>query len=145
LPARPRTNDNFGEECEAFAALPATADPVQEDLTWYVLKEGIGLIDWDARQVKRFTELLDETHFVVAAMAFGKDKVWVGTNKGLFAWDRKDMFWTRFAVGGKFVDLPVKDLSLGADAKLHVTSQTAGDTLREFLYDAKTGVWTRAH
>jgi len=59
-------------------------------------------------------------------IAFGKDKVWLGTNKGLFAWDRKDMFWTRFAVGGKYIDLPVNELLLDEAGKLLVTIEQEG-------------------
>ena len=68
------------------------------------------------------------------------DKVWLGTSKGLFAWDRKDMFWTRFAVGGKFIDLPVNEVSLNDGGKLLVTVEK-DQTTRRFEYDSRTATW----
>ena len=116
------------------------ADPEQTNLTWYALNEGIALADANSKQVKRFTELLGERDFVPSSIAFGKDKVWLGTNKGLFAWDRKDMFWTRFAVGGKFVDLPVRGLSLTDTGKLLVTIERDAKS-HTFEYDTKALTW----
>ena len=75
-------------------------------------------------------------------IAFGKDKVWLGTNKGLFAWDRKDMFWTRFAIGGNMIDAPVKELALGEGHKLTVAVEEAGKAQKKFEYDVDAQKWS---
>ena len=75
------------------------------------------------------------------AIAFGRDKVWLGTNRGLFAWDRKDMFWTRFAVGGRAIDLPVKSVSLSDDGKtLSVSVEQTGQAA-SLEYGIDTHQW----
>ncbi len=115
-------------------------DSVKEELTWYALPDGLAVSDAKAQSVSRVTELLGETHFVVTAMAFGADKVWVGTNKGLFAWDRKDMFWTRFAVGGTMLDAPVTEIELTKDGALDVTIMQDNNR-RQFEFESKSGKW----
>jgi len=141
--ARPRTRTeaDFKNDIAALTnVMRKDEDPIQKNLSWYVLKQGLVVADAEKRQLACITELLGEPDFVVNSIAFGNDKVWVGTNKGLFAWDRKDMFWTRFAVDGKFVDLPVKELSLDDGGNVLVSIEQAGKP-RKFGYDVKTGVW----
>jgi hypothetical protein len=137
-----RTEKDLKHECEALAAIWKKNDPFQQDLTWYALKQGLALADAKTFEVKRFTELLGERDFVPSSIAFGKDKVWLGTNKGLFAWDRKDMFWTRFAVGGTMIDAPVKEVSLTEDGTLRVTTEGEAKATRKFEYDTANSKWT---
>ena len=117
-------------------------DPIETNLTWYVLKDGFACADSQKREVKRFTEVLGETKWAVTAIAFGKDRVWLGTNKGLLSWDRKNRFWSRFAVGGLLVDAPAKDLLLTDAGILKVTVEEQGKPQRAFEYDTQTAKWT---
>ncbi len=137
-----RTNEDFKND---IAALKNTVwkkdDPIQKNLAWYALNEGLAIADSQSKEVGHLTELVGETDFVVNGIAFGKDKVWLGTNKGLFAWDRKELFWTRFAVGGTIVDAPVSDLTLSDDGILHVTARDADGRTMLFEYDTRTGSW----
>jgi RNA polymerase sigma factor (sigma-70 family) len=138
----PKTDEDFRNE---LAALGDTAwrreDSVENKLTWFALKDGIAIANAEERTVKRITALLDETAFTATAIAFGPDKVWLGTSKGLFAYDRKGQFWTRFAVGGKHVDVAVKDLALAPDGVLTATIAQPGDALRRHEYDTTSGKW----
>ena len=118
------------------------ADIVQAHLTWFALKSGLALANTKSSELKLITELLGERDFVPSSIAFGKGKVWVGTNKGLFAWDRKDMFWTRFAVGGTVLDADIKNLSLADDGRLAVTIEQKPDASRKFECDTMTSKWT---
>ncbi len=118
------------------------ADPIQKDVTWYGLDKGLAMADADRLEIKRFTEMLGETDIVVSGIAFDIDKVWVGTNKGLFCWDRKEMFWTRFAVAQTLADAPIEDVSLTQDGLLAVVVKPLPDQpARTFLYDVKKAAW----
>ena len=142
-PPPPRTEDDFKNDIAALKNIAwQKPDPVQARLTWYALKQGIAIADSEKYEVRRITELLGERDFVPSSIAFGKDKVWVGTNKGLFAWNRKDMFWTRFAVGGTIVNAPAKDLLLTDAGILKVTVEEQGKPRRAFEYDTQTAKWT---
>jgi len=134
------TARQFEAELASVKSAWKKSDPVQKSLTWCALKQGIAIADSEKKEVRRIAELLGETDFVANGIAFGKDKVWLGTSKGLFAWDRKDMFWTRFAVGGKFIDLPVNEVSLNDGGKLLVTVEK-DQTTRRFEYDSRTATW----
>jgi hypothetical protein len=140
--ARPRTEDDFRNELAALKdVLWKREDPVQKNLTWYAVQKGLVVADAEKREVKPFTELLGERDFGPSSIVFSKDKVWIGTSKGLFVWDRKDMFWTRFAVGGVLIDSAVKDLELSPEGALSVVVQD-GENQRRFEFDAATSKWT---
>jgi hypothetical protein len=115
-------------------------DPVENHLTWYATEKGLALGDTRTAKVQPL-KLLDYDQLAVNAIAFTPDKVWLGTDKGLMAWDRKAQFWSRFAVGGTLLEVPVVALSLTEDGKLRVTVGGAGDAGRAFEYDVKTAKW----
>jgi hypothetical protein len=138
----------YEKELQALKdALWSKEDPVQKSLTWYALKDGFAFADSNRKEVKRFTEILGETHWMVSGIAFGRDKVWLGADKGVLAWDRKDRFWSRFAVGGFLIDAPVGELSLSDAGILKVTIEeqgkpaTAGTPARAFEYDVNAAKW----
>ena len=143
MPAAQTQMSNFSTELRRLAeALWNKKDPVETNLTWYALKEGFAYADSQRQEVKRFNEILGETGWVANAIAFGKDRVWVGTNKGLLAWDRKNHFWSRFAVGGTLVDVPVKELSLTQAEILKVVVEEQGKPASTYEYDAQAAKWT---
>ena len=115
-------------------------DPVQKRLTWYGLRTGLAIADSKAKKVKRFTGLLDEKQITANGIAFGQEKVWPATDKGFMAWDRKLRYSSRFAVGGKLVQVPVTGLSLTKDGTLRVTVKEEGKK-RRFDFDLKSETW----
>jgi hypothetical protein len=140
-PKRPSAAD-FQRELATLANVTWNKqDTIQKNLTWFGGENGLALADSQNRQVQRFHELLGENGLVPSAIAFGPDKVWLGTNKGLFAYDRAGRFWARFAVGGKMVDAAVKELALSAEGVLTVTIEEAGQAGRRYDYDTAKGKW----
>jgi hypothetical protein len=125
-------------------ALSKEEDTAQKGMTWFLTPTEIAFADAEKREVKRFPKLFDYDNLSVSGFAFAADKVWVGTNKGLIAWDRGEGFWSRFAVGGTLVEAPVRDVALGEGGKLAVTIQEEGQKPRKFAYDAeaKPARWT---
>jgi hypothetical protein len=116
-------------------------DAMEGHLAWYGLLAGLALSDSKTLAVKRMDDLLGEKSFVADAIAFGPDEVWLGTNKGLLAYDRKAQFWTRFAVGGNSVEAAVKDLSLSPEGILSVTVEQPDKTTRQFEFNTATDRW----
>jgi hypothetical protein len=140
----PRTRADFDREVGQITdVIWRRDDPVDKSLSWHALKSGLVLADARTLELKRYNELLGEKGIAPSAIAFGPDKVWLGTNKGLFAYDRAGGFWTRFAVGGNLVDVPVKAVSLTPEGKLTVTIALPGKTPRRFEYDAADSKWSQ--
>jgi hypothetical protein len=136
--------EKFREQLRGLdAAAWRKADAVDKNLTWYGLTDGVAVANAAAKEARRYSELLGEKGLIPSAIAFGGDKVWLGTNKGLFAYDRKAQFWTRFAVGGKTVAAAVKDLSLSPQGTLSVTVETDGKAAQRFEYNTAMGEWQR--
>jgi hypothetical protein len=143
VPARPfRPQDDFANQVAGLKdALWKKEDPVQNNLTWYADKNGIVLADAAGFRVRRFDNLFGYNRIQAAAIVFTKDKVWVGTNIGLMAWDRADQFWSRFAAGATLVDAPVTQLELVEGRKLRVTFTQANARPKAYVYDIATGRW----
>jgi hypothetical protein len=136
-----RTDQDFKHDLETLKdAVWKKEDPVQKNLTWYAEKQGLAVADSESKEIKRFKELLGFQNIVCSGVAFAADKVWVATDKGLFAWDRKDQYWSLFAVGALYVDVPVREISF-TDGKLRVTIQQPGKNPRQFEYDTASGKW----
>jgi protocatechuate 3,4-dioxygenase beta subunit len=140
-----RTTDDFAAEVAALGkdAAWTREDPVRKDLTWIGGANGLAIADATRREVKRYGELLGEGGIIPTAIAFAPEKVWLGTNKGLFAYDRAGQFWTQFAVGAEFPDVTVTRLDFSPQGVLSVTAQETGKTDRQFEYDTTTRKWTR--
>lgn len=135
------TAEEFNRDLETLkGAVWSKPDPADPNLTWYAEKQGIAIADAGKKEVKRFKDLLGAQGIVVSGIAFAKNQVWIGTDKGLFAWNRKEMYWSLFAVGRLYADLPVKELSL-EDNTLHVTVQEQGKNPRRFDYNIVTEKW----
>jgi len=148
-PARPRPAPRPRSRAQVYATERATlknlpgrkVDSVQKHLTWYALPDGVALDDAGKKEVHRFARLFEYTDLKIHAMAFGPDKVWIGTDKGLIAWDRKARFWTRFAVGGTLLEVSVTALSFDEKGRLRVTVRSAEQQPQKHLYDPRQGRW----
>ena len=118
------------------------ADSVEQHLTWHGVSNGVVLVDTNARVVRRFQGIVGIPKLTPTAVAFGPRRVWLGTDKGLLAWHREGGFWSRFAVGGLYPDLPIELLALKGDA-LDVTLR-AGARKRIFRFSLTTETWRPA-
>lgn len=100
-------------------------DSVNGKLTWYARKSGgVAIADAEHKKVISPGKLLGHENVQVNALAFDKDKVWLGTSVGLIAWDRELRFWTLVATGAG-QDVPVKDVTL-EDGQLRVIAESKG-------------------
>jgi hypothetical protein len=146
IPPALRTEQDFENDLAALREVRwKKEDPVQKNLTWYALREGFAIADAEQKEVRQpVAGLLGEKGFVVSDVAFGKDKVWLGTDRGLFVWDRKEMFWSRFAVGGVLLDVGIETISLTDETVLNVIVHEEGKAPRKFKYEIATAKWAEA-
>jgi len=141
---RPRTEADFQRELEGLkGALWKKPDPVEKHLTWYALKSGLALADAREKRVRFFQGLFGYDHISVRAVAFGPAKVWVATDRGLMAYDRKSRSWTRYAVGGLYVDRPVASVEWTRRNTLKVVLSKADGPAQTYEYDPRANTWRR--
>jgi RNA polymerase sigma factor (sigma-70 family) len=137
----PRTQEDFQGR---VAALGQTRwkreDTVDPHLTWYATAKGVAVINADTKEIRQLQDVFDTKSFQTTAIAFGVNKVWIGTDQGLIAWDRKGGFWSRFAVGGELLQIKVLALSMSKAGTLNVTVEQDGQP-REHQYDENIGAW----
>ncbi len=137
-----RTEADLKRELAALGNVAwSKADPVQPELVWYGLPDGLAVADTKRHELRRYKDLLGVGTFVPAAIAFGPEKVWIGTDKGRIAWDRKGQFWARVAVGGTMIEADVTGVSITDDGKLNVTVGEKGKE-RRFEYDPGAKKWS---
>jgi len=141
-PPAPQPQWPFPERVAALGSpLRRAKDAVQPELTWYVLDGSFALVDEKSKRAQRFDGFFGYGKVKVSDFAFGKNKVWLATDVGLFAWDRKGRFWTRFAVKALYVDVPITDISIDARNRLHLTMRQKRKKPRRFIYDPDTMKW----
>jgi hypothetical protein len=140
-----RTERDFNRDLQTLADALPREDPIQKYLTWYIEKQGLTIADAENYEVKRYRGLLSYDRVTVSAIAFGELKVWVGTDAGLFAWDRRERYWSLFAVGGKVLDRPVTEMTLRPDGKLVVAVEEAANHSSVHVYDVAAGKWVDAN
>jgi len=115
-------------------------DPVAEHLIWFRDAKSFGLADSEARRITRFDTLLGIAEPKINAVIFGPQYVWVGTTKGLLAWDRKRGFWQRVAVGAKHLEADVRKLAF-AGRSLRVVIRLKNGTSAAFDYLPGSKSW----
>ena len=120
-------------------------DPFDENLRWAALEEKfIAVANLKSGEVVHFTdamEVLGKEELSPSAVAFTEDTVWVGTDHGLFAFERRVRTWSGYAVGGSFIDVPVIDLEL-KDGLVLVTVELDGKR-RVFSFNPAKSRWQR--
>jgi len=120
-------------------------DPFQEPLRW-VSVEGKFILSVDLKtgQVhdhRRAAEVLGRRDLSASHVAFSADTVWVGTDHGLFAYDRKGRRWSGYAISRKHLDVPVTGLQVQEDAVLVTVKVGGGEHTWRFV--PETGEWKK--
>lgn len=120
-------------------------DPFAPHLRWASLeKKFVSIADVKRGFIGSFSdamEVLSDSPLTASAIAFTEQTVWVGTDHGLFVLQRKQQTWNGYAVGGKFVDVAVKDLRVEKNSVV-VDIEREGRRERYGLTPA-TGEWKK--
>jgi len=112
-------------------------DPHAPDVLWAGYDWGVARNSKDGAQ--EFRNLLGEARPGATSIAFTRDAVWLGTERGLFRWDRAKRFWARMAVRREHFTANVKSLELKG-ARLTVTAEVGGRT-QPSIYDLDKRRW----
>ena len=83
--------------------------------------------------------MLGEERPGATAIAFAADAVWLGTERGLFRWDRRNRFWARVAVAGRHMSPKVTALNMDQE-RLNVAVEIDGKA-QTLSFDVKKGSW----
>jgi hypothetical protein len=118
-------------------------DTVEEAWRWIALeKKFVSLADLEKGTLTVFEEsvgMLCDGSPTASAAAFTADAVWVGTDRGLFAFERRTRTWSTYAVNREHIGAPVK--KLGVEKGSVLVRIEAGGRERAFSFDPSTGSW----
>lgn len=118
-------------------------DPFERTLRWAgIEKRFVLVVDLKSSSMTEFGEalaFLGYEEITPRAIVFTDEVVWVGTNRGLFAFERWSKSWNAYSVGLKHLDCPVTNLVL-RDRQLIVTVELAEGT-RTYSFDPVAGKW----
>ncbi|MEW6355645.1 MAG: hypothetical protein AB1696_04915 [Planctomycetota bacterium] len=103
-------------------------DEAEPSLRWIGLKDGFVLLaDLKHQALYDFSDALDlltDSAPSPTCIAFSTAAVWVGTEQGIFAYDRKSREWSQYAVMGKFLDIAIENVErVGRDWAVTVQGQ----------------------
>jgi hypothetical protein len=118
-------------------------DHCRRELRWAGLeKHFVVLANTKTGLVSDFDEVaasLGNGELTPSGIVFAPERVWVGTDHGLFAYERWARSWNRYSVGRKHRDVPVQGLELDKEL-LSVTVRTRGGT-RTFRFHLRMRRW----
>ncbi|NOZ22036.1 MAG: hypothetical protein GXP25_13220 [Planctomycetes bacterium] len=134
-----KLRDTFARKTSLLWIKPDGADP---SLRWIGVKDGFALLaDLKHQALYDFSDslgLLDDSLPTPTCIAFSDKAVWVGTNRGAFAYDRASRKWSQYAIMGKFLDIPIEKIEhSGANWTLTVPGKG------RFLFAAKDRSWRK--
>jgi hypothetical protein len=117
-------------------------DSVDSRLVWIPLEKKF-LVIYDARdgsltQFGEFLRLTGREGVNVNSLAFGRDRVWAGTTRGAFVYDRRTRAWSQLAVNldARLLDADVRKLQLH-EKTVHFTLADK----RTYALDVKANTW----
>ena len=142
VPDRP-SEAEYGKKVESLAdAAWKKDDPHGEHLTWFGIDGGVAVADDDAGRVRTFTNLFGFQRLEVRAIAFGPQRVWLATSRGLMAYQRESHFWSRFAPTTAALDWPVRKLEVGEGGAVGVTFE-GPEGQERFVFESGREGWRR--
>jgi tetratricopeptide (TPR) repeat protein len=119
-------------------------DPFYKKVRWgAVEKRFVVRADMAGGHIRSFDEALEfmgHKELTAGPVAFTREVVWVGTDHGLFAWDRQTRAWNAYSVGLKHLDVRVTKLTVKGTVLL-ATVQVGGKPL-SYQFDTASGKWT---
>ncbi len=118
-------------------------DPFEKEWRWVAVeKQFVALADLKTGVLSEFDEpvgiLVDEL-LTASAIAFTSNAVWVGTDRGLFAFERRTGTWSTYAVNRVHIGAPVKALSVEKGLVRVTISVEKKDA--SFTFDPASGSW----
>ena len=114
-------------------------DPSDKNLVWVCFEDHMTGFNQTTAKLVQFD--FDMRPYTTGGVAFAEDRVYVGTDKGIVVYSRRDGFWYRLAVGGVLVDAPVTEIELTKDGELRVTIAEKDQPPRSFTFTPKSGKW----
>jgi hypothetical protein len=118
-------------------------DRENKSLTWFATKDGIVLANAEDRRIRRFPGMLGLDTFTVNDIAFGPKHVWVASDRGLLAWNRRLGSWSRYAPNMDYLEAAAVRVSLKKGGALEVTLKGKAGGTGTFRRDPEAERWER--
>jgi len=116
-------------------------DPMDPGLCWAAFPDRVYILDRRTGEQTAHKQFFGHDRINPTCIAFDRDCVWLGTDHGAFKYTRKGRFWSRYAVNGTLVDVPVVALSIGKDRGILFTVRRAEAREETYLYDPVHKKW----
>ena len=118
-------------------------DPYDPETQWAAIKgKFVARVGLEGRSVTSFhdeMDLLCEHPLNAKCVAFTNGAVWIGTDHGLFAFDRERKSWSAYVINGRHHGVPVTEIH-AAENSVFGQVET-GDGPVNFSYDPGKGEW----
>jgi len=137
------TAEKRRREMEAVLKSPgrlwAEADPHRKDTVWVAFPNRLVVVDRRSGRRREYGEFFGYAHWQPRCVAFDPERVWLGTDRGLFAFDREDGFWRRYALAGGRLEADIRKVTAG-EGTVRV-AVCDGRRTRTYLMTLETETW----
>lgn len=127
---------------EAPDALWKRTDPLRKDSLWIAFPNRLVVLDRRTGRRTEIAEFFGAAQWRPLCVAFEEERVWLGTDRGLFVYDREGLFWRRCLPEGDAAEARVEALEAREDAVRAVVRR--GEAREVWHIDRETERWTRA-
>jgi len=130
------TAEKRRREMEAVLKSPGhlwvQADPHRKDTVWVAFPNRLVVVDRRSGRRREYGEFFGYAHWQPHCIAFDPERVWLGTDRGLFAFEREDGFWRRYALAGGRLEADIRKVTAG-EGTVRIAVRDGGRTRTYFM------------
>jgi len=143
-----KTDEDIRALLNARGLLWKRDDPFEKGGAWLGFDGLVVMLNRATGEVTNFSQFADQEKFRPTCIEFDADRVWLGTDHGLFAYDRRYRFWNQYAISRKLLDVRVTGITIEEPGVLLFTVLVAetpkGEAMEErYAFDQQSGVWAK--
>lgn len=116
-------------------------DPFVKNVVWLAFPAKLVRVDMNGGARTEFTEFLGQDAFKPLSIEFCPERVWLGTDHGVFAYERRHGYWNRYAIDRELLDVAVDEIEIQDDGIVLFRVIGADGARRRYAFDLTKGSW----
>jgi len=124
-------------------ALWTFRDPHEPKTVWLALPGRLVLLDGRSGERRYYHNFFSDVEWTPLCMASTARALWLGTDRGLLAFDRERRFWQRYPVNDELMAARVESLEATANGVLRMRVLRDKATVERYAFDPAASRWQK--
>ena len=124
-------------------ALWTFRDPHQPKTVWLALPGRLVLLDGRSGERRYYRNFFSDAEWTPLCMASTPGALWLGTDRGLLAFDRERRFWQRYPVNDELMATRVESVEAIAKGVLRIRIRRDQATIEHYTFDPAASRWQK--